>query len=98
MTSSETGLTVLRDIVMPVLLDVLEQDELTSFHLQVSGDRSGIRSADLALSVGTDTFRLTVYDSLTMPTWSVSDMQQFLRDALVDFVAESAFGWGQNRT
>lgn len=44
-----------------------------------------------------ETFASAVWQSVVMAGWSTKQMRERLRSDLVDFVAESSFGWGELR-
>jgi ketosteroid isomerase-like protein len=82
------------DIVAPVVRAVFREGEVTAINLSDDEARGG--SVALALTVRGETFHDLVFqgdvEQLTVAGW-----QERLRSNLVDFVAESRFGWGENR-
>lgn len=81
-------------VVLPALRSVFNDDEVSSFELTVSDERGG--SLALTLTARGETFRDLVVQAdvsgMTAEGWL-----ERLRSNLIDFVAESRFGWGENR-
>ena len=81
-------------VVLPAVRAVLEDGEIDSFEISHSDELDG--SVHLSLTAKGETFLDYVVqghvDDMTAEDWS-----ERLRSNLVDFVAESRFGWGQNR-
>ncbi len=81
----------LRTVVIPAIEAVFRDGELDSLDVRVVGD-----SVHLALTAQGEAYFDEVVQAgvsgQSMPDWGGR-----LRSNLVDFVAESRFGWGQNR-
>ncbi|MGB3763003.1 MAG: hypothetical protein WA966_07240 [Ornithinimicrobium sp.] len=86
-------LDVLRDVVDPAVRAVLRDNEVTSLELTDAGDDG---TYSLRLVAGDDLYTDNVVQALS-PETPVDVWCERLRSNLVDFVAESGFGWGQNR-
>jgi hypothetical protein len=73
---------------------VFKDGEVTAFEVSVTEELSG--SVALSLTARGETFQYPVIQGdvpgMTPEAWSEN-----LRSLLVDFVAESRFGWGENR-
>ena len=82
------------DVVLPALRAVLRDDELDSLDLTRSDEMGG--SLALTVVVCGETYRDLVVQG-GVPDMSAEQWRERLRANLVDFVAESRFGWGQNR-
>ncbi len=96
---------VLADVVLPAVRAVLEPDEVDAISLGAADDARFAffpedclvdADGDLALVVIArgETFRLRLSPSLADP----AVLREHLADQMVDFVAESRFGWGQDRS
>ena len=81
----------LRTVVLPAIGAVFRDGELDSVDVRVEGD-----SVHLALTAQGEAYVDEVVQA-GIPAHIVGDWQDRLRSNLVDFVAESHFGWGQNR-
>lgn len=81
----------LRTVVLPALEAVFRDGEMDSVEVRVEGD-----SVHLALTAQSEAYFDEVVQA-GVPAHIVSDWGERLRSNLVDFVAESRFGWGQNR-
>lgn len=81
-------------IVLPAIRAVFKDSEVSAFELRLSGDYGD--SVSLSLTVAGEAFVDNVVqgdiDGMSAEQWG-----ERLRSNLVDFVAESRFGWGQNR-
>jgi hypothetical protein len=84
-------ITATRAIVLPAVEAVFREREVTAVELHASGG-----SLHLSLTVAGETFHDEVVQA-GVPDQSADDWRERLRSNLVDFVAESRFGWGQNR-
>ena len=73
---------------------VFEDDEVSALEISVKDDLEG--SVALSLSARGETFSYLVIQG-DVPDMTTEDWRENLRSLLVDFVAESRFGWGQNR-
>ncbi|WP_369069603.1 hypothetical protein [Kineococcus terrestris] len=93
----------LRDVVAPVVRAVLRADEVEGVGLRWG---AGGRGGDVWVRVDAPGDRFT--DRLLSPWWepdpsdvdppaSTAEVAEHLADRLQDWVAESAFGWGQLR-
>ena len=81
----------LRAVVLPAIEAVFRGGELDSVDVRVDGD-----SVHLALTAQGETY----FDEIVqagVSGQSMPDWRERFRSNLVDFVAESRFGWGQNR-
>lgn len=85
---------VASDVVVPAMRAVFKDGEVTSFELSAAGDSGG--SVVLSLTAQGATFDYPVIQG-DVPDMSPEDWSENLRSLLVDFVAESRFGWGENR-
>ena len=85
---------VASEVVAPALRAVFKEGEVSGFALRVMDESQG--SVALTLTVDGETFEYPVIQGdvsdMTAKKWSEN-----LRSLLVDFVAESRFGWGENR-
>lgn len=88
----ESLIAVRRDVVDPAVDAVFSIGEVTSVELSEVGDGGTVVMSLVALGE-TFTDRLV---QAGIPG-SVESWRERLRSNLVDFVAESHFGWGQNR-
>lgn len=98
----------LSDIVLPATSQVLKRDELRHLALgwgetdvlSPAGGQSTSTAACLRLTLDVmgETFVDVIYDAASAPNLDLADLQQRLVSNLVDFVAESEFGWGEDRT
>lgn len=89
--------SVLSDIVLPAIRGVLKPDETEDLRLSVGNDpASGVWIAELQLSVRSEEFFDRVFDS-AVADMSPAEWSERLASNLEDFVAESRFGWGQDR-
>ena len=81
----------LRTVVLPAIGAVFRDGELDAVDVRVEGD-----SVHLVVTVQGEAYSDEVVQAgvsgESMPDWG-----ERLRSNLVDFVAESRFGWGQNR-
>ncbi|MCW2814532.1 MAG: hypothetical protein JWN84_1987 [Nocardioides sp.] len=83
---------VLHTVVEPALRAVFAAHEVTSVHLFVA-ERGGYA---VRVTVAGETYEDWVVEA-GAPDTSLDDWSERLRSNLVDFVAESRFGWGQDR-
>jgi hypothetical protein len=81
-------------IVLPAMRAVFKEGEVSAFELRLTDELEG--SVALALTAQGETFDYLVIQG-TVPGMSTEEWSENLRSLLVDFVAESRFGWGQNR-
>ena len=81
-------------VVLPAMSAVFKDGEVTALELNLSDKMGG--SVQLQLTARGETFGDLVVqghvEHMTDEEWS-----ERLRSNLVDFVAESRFGWGENR-
>ncbi len=92
----------LSEIVVPAIARVLQDGELDSLQLgwgdiTVAPADSPIRCLVLRLEVVGEVFNDVIYDIRSADTQTLDGLRERLDSNLVDFVAESSFGWGQNR-
>lgn len=86
--------SILRDVVAPAIDDVLHLDEVDDVRITRRASEVGLRY-ELEVVAKGEQFKTVVYDSsVAYPSGGPAEV---LREQLVDFVAESRFGWGQNR-
>lgn len=83
--------TVARQVALPAVEAVFREGEITT--LGIRADRGSVQ---FMLTVEDDTFIDEIVQAAS-PENSLDSWQERLRSNLVDFVAESKFGWGQNR-
>jgi hypothetical protein len=81
-------------VVLPAVGAVFEEDEIDAFEISHSDELEG--SVRLSLTAKGETFVDYVVQG-HVEDMSPEDWCERLRSNLVDFVAESRFGWGQNR-
>ncbi|WP_248581228.1 hypothetical protein [Nocardioides sp. InS609-2] len=82
------------EVVAPAMRAVFKKNEVSAFELSVTDELEG--SVALSLTARGETFRDYVVQGFA-PQTSVEEWRERLRSNLVDFVAESRFGWGENR-
>jgi len=85
---------VVSEIVVPVMRAVFVEGEVEAFWVRRSDELDG--SVALSITAQGETFEYLVVQG-TVPDRTAEDWGENLRSLLVDFVAESRFGWGQNR-
>lgn len=85
---------VASEVVVPAVRAVFKDGEVTAFELSVRDDLEG--TVALSLTARGETFEYTVIQG-HVPGMGPVDWSENLRSLLVDFVAESRFGWGENR-
>ena len=81
----------LRVIVLPAVAAVFRPGELSSLQLSAEGD-----SVRVILAARGETYSDEVVQA-GVPGRNPAEWEQRLRSNLADFVAESHFGWGQQR-
>jgi hypothetical protein len=84
-------LDVASQVVVPAMRAVFRDGEVTTSDLKSRRDNIA-----LSLTVEGETFEFSVVQR-NVPGRSREDLPENLRLLLVDFVAESRFGWGENR-
>ena len=82
------------NVVLPAVRAVFHEDEVTGIHLDIDETRGG--SVSLLLIAKDESFHDWVVQA-NVKSQSIEDWRERLRSNLVDFVAESRFGWGENR-
>jgi hypothetical protein len=81
----------------PILSAMLTPEELQAATVAIEpGQEDGWLL--LRLTVHLDQFVSYLYQPPVMTSWSAREIGEKLADELHDFVAESQFGWGQNRS
>ena len=85
---------VVSEIVIPAMRAVFADGEVEAIALRLSDEQDG--SVALTLTVRGETFDYLVVQG-DVPNMTAEYWCENLRSLLVDFVAESSFGWGQNR-
>jgi hypothetical protein len=85
---------VTSEVVLPAIRAVFEEGEISAFEISRTDELEG--SVRLSLTVRGETFLDYVIQG-HVDNMSPEDWCERLRSNLVDFVAESRFGWGQNR-
>lgn len=85
---------VASEVVVPALRAVFKDGELTGFELIVTDDVEG--TVALSVTAQGETFKYPVIQG-DVPGMGAEEWSENLRSLLVDFVAESGFGWGENR-
>jgi len=81
-------------VVLPAVRAVFDEGEIDGFEISHSDELDG--SVRLSLTAKGETFLDYVVQG-HVDDMSAEDWCERLRSNLVDFVAESRFGWGQNR-
>lgn len=81
-------------VVVPAMRAVFKDGEVTAFELRVTDDLEG--TVALSLTARGETFEYPVIQG-HVPGMGPEEWSENLRSLLVDFVAESRFGWGENR-
>ena len=81
-------------VVLPALRSVLAENEICSLELSLSDELDG--SVVLHLDARGEIFRDFIVQGIA-PQTTPQEWRERLRSNLVDFVAESRFGWGENR-
>lgn len=81
-------------VVAPAIRAVFKEGEVSDFALSVTSELEG--SVALSLTACGETFEYLVIQG-TVPDMSAESWSENLRSLLADFVAESRFGWGENR-
>ena len=85
----------LSEIVVPAVRAVFKDDEVSEISVELDPDlHEG--SIVLSLTVVGEQFRDLVVQG-DVDGYRLEDWRERLRSDLADFVAESQFGWGQNR-
>ena len=82
------------EVVLPAVRAVLEDGEIDSLEISRSDELEG--SVRLSLTAKGEAFLDYVVQG-HVDDMGAEDWCERLRSNLVDFVAESRFGWGQNR-
>jgi len=85
---------VASEVVVPAMRAVFKDGEVTAFALSVPDDVEG--TVVLSLTALGETFDYPVIQG-HVPEMGPEEWSENLRSLLVDFVAESRFGWGENR-
>ncbi|MGZ4580517.1 MAG: hypothetical protein ACXVXG_07755 [Nocardioidaceae bacterium] len=85
---------VASEVVVPAMRAVFKEGEVSAFELSLTDELEG--SVALSLRARGETFQCLVVQG-TVPGMSAEEWSENLRSLLVDFVAESRFGWGENR-
>ena len=81
------------DVVLPALRAVFAADEVSDISV-TTGPEAG--TVSVTIMVEGETFHDHVVQG-GVPGVGVEEWRERLRSNLADFVAESRFGWGQNR-
>lgn len=81
-------------VVAPAMRAVFKPGEISALALRVTDDLEG--SVALSLTAQGETFDYLVVQG-AVQGMSAEQWSENLRSLLVDFVAESRFGWGENR-
>jgi hypothetical protein len=82
---------VASQVVAPAVRAVFRDDEVSSLALEATGN-----DVVLTLIARDETFKYPVIQG-EVPSWTPEEWRENLRSLLADFVAESRFGWGENR-
>ena len=80
-------------VVVPAMRAVFNVGEVTAFELSVADDNGSVA---LSLTAGGDKFEYFVIQG-HVPGMGAKEWSENLRSLLVDFVAESRVGWGEDR-
>lgn len=81
-------------VVLPAVRAVFKDSEVSALEVHVSDQLEG--SVELSLTARGEVFRDYVVQG-HVQGMSAEEWSERLRSNLVDFVAESRFGWGENR-
>jgi hypothetical protein len=84
----------LNQIVVPAVQDVFEDGEVSAVAVMLDPDLDGGSITVSLTAVGEDFYDLVVQGGVE---GVVADWRERLRSDMADWVAESRFGWGQNR-
>lgn len=84
----------LNQIVVPAVQDVFEDGEVSAVAVRLDPDLDGGSITVSLMAVGEDFYDLVVQGGVE---GAVADWRERLRSSMADWVAESRFGWGQNR-
>lgn len=90
----ESSADVLREVVCPALEAVFQPAEVDEVHLERTELDGGLEF-ELRIIARGERFATVAFS--TFVQYPEVGPSSVLRDQLVDFVAESRFGWGQNR-
>ncbi|MFZ2014975.1 MAG: hypothetical protein WAV00_14230 [Nocardioides sp.] len=82
------------EVVVPAIRAVFREGEVTAFTVSLDRELAG-GSLTLSLTAVGEEFRDLVVQGDVRA--GVDDWRERLRSDLADFVAESGFGWGQDR-
>lgn len=85
----------LDQIVLPAVRDVFEEGEVSAIAVRFDPELSGGSITVSLTAVGEDFHDLVVQGDVEGHT--AADFRERLRSDMADWVAESRFGWGQNR-
>lgn len=96
--------TALATIVLPELVNVFRPGEVRAIEICVATHRGDEWEPaqdvlELTVTAGSkaETFGAPVWQSVVMAGWTPGQVRKLLRDDLIDFVAQSSFGWGEQR-
>lgn len=85
---------VASEVVAPAFRAVFKEGEVSRFALSVTDELGG--SVALSVTACGETFEYLVIQG-RVPGMNAESWSENLRSLLVDFIAESRFGWGENR-
>lgn len=85
----------LTEVVGPAVRAVFQDDEVTTLSVAVDPGLLGGSISLFLTAVGEEFTDVVVQGDVT--DYGVDDWRERLRSNLADFVAESRFGWGQDR-
>lgn len=87
-------LDVASEVVLPAMRAVFKDGEVSAFEVRYTEERGG--SVEVTLKAKGEEFHYLAIQG-DVPGGTAADWSENLRSLLVDFVAESRFGWGENR-
>jgi hypothetical protein len=87
--------TLESEVVDPVVSAMLSDEERANSRTELRAESDG--GWTLFMFFPKDTFQSYVYQVPQMEGWSARQVAHYLADQLQDFIAESSFGWGEQR-
>jgi hypothetical protein len=87
--------TLASEVIDPVVSAMVSDDERASSRTELHPEPGG--GWTMVMSFPKDTFQSYVYQVPQMAGWSAHQVARYFADELQDFIAESTFGWGDQR-